>query len=233
MTRLRVIDIETTGGPGSEIVEIGFIDVQMDGADLHIGRAVSQLFRPERGVPPEVMAVHHLTEEDLAPYAVCSREELTRRVWTDPTPNVFVAHNCEFERAFIDRGVTGESPWICTMKAALHVWPDAPKHSNQVLRYWRGHRHDPSLAMPPHRAAPDAYVTAHILADLLKEASVEDLVRWTSEPRRILKLPFGKHRGLAWADAPLDYLEWMSRQEDMDPDVVFYARRELDRRRAG
>ena len=49
---------------------------------------------------------------------------------------------------------------------ALRVWPEAPRHSNQVLRYWRGMRLDHARAMPPHRAGPDAWVTAHILADL-------------------------------------------------------------------
>jgi len=36
-----------------------------------------------------------------------------------------------------------------------------------VLRYWRNLVLDPALAMPPHRAGPDAYVTACLLAELL------------------------------------------------------------------
>ncbi len=43
---------------------------------------------------------------------------------------------------------------------AMHVWPDAPRHSNQVLRYWRNLVLDNALAMLPHRAGPDAWVTA-------------------------------------------------------------------------
>lgn len=35
----------------------------------------------------------------------------------------------------------------------MHVWPDAPRHSNQVLRYWRNLVLDNALAMPPTERA--------------------------------------------------------------------------------
>ena len=84
--------------------------------------------------------------------------------------------------------------------------------------------------MPPHRAGPDAWVTAQVLAELLKAATVEQMIAWTKEPRVLPNIPFGKHRGVVWADAPLDYLQWMVRQSDMDGDVIWNARRELERR---
>src|SRR5690606_9231669 len=114
--------------------------------------------------------------------------------------------------------------------SAKQVWPKAPGHSNQVLRYWRGLKLDPALAHPAHRAGPDAWVSAHILIYLLKEASVVHLLAWTREPRPLERIPFGKHRGRAWAEAPDDYLRWMVGQGDMDADVVAAARQELDRR---
>jgi exodeoxyribonuclease X len=89
------------------------------------------------------------------------------------------------------------------------------------------------LANPAHRAGPDAWVTAHLLIDLLKESTVEQMIQWTREPRRLDKIPFGKHRGSRWAEAPADYLRWMSGLSDMDADVVAAARQELERRAAG
>ncbi len=231
--KLRVIDIETTGsGPGAEIVEIGHVDVLVDGGPAHLAPPQTRLYRPERGVPPEIIAVHHLTPGMLANEPVCSSAEISAFILGDGAPDVLVAHNCDFERGFISDAHTGGLPWICTYKAALRVWPEAPRHSNQVLRYWRNHDLDPALAMPPHRAGPDAWVTAHILTDLLAAAGVEDLVRWTQEPRLLPRIPFGKHRGAAWTDAPADYLQWMVRQNDMDPDTVWNARHELERRAA-
>lgn len=111
----------------------------------------------------------------------------------------------------------------------MHVWPDAPKHGNQVLRYWRGLALDPAFAMPPHRAGPDAWVTAHLLRELLRLTTVEQMIAWSDQPRPIPTLPFGKHRGATWNEVPADYLQWMVGQ-DMDPDVLWHARAELGRR---
>jgi exodeoxyribonuclease X len=234
MMRLRVIDLETTGiePPAAEIIEFGRVDVVMDAAGAQVEPPQAWLYRPLRGITPETMAVHHITEADFRPDTpVCTPENLHAAVWSGPTPTALVAHSCAFERLFVTEATTGPTPWICTYKVAMHVWPDAPRHSNQVLRYWRNLALDPALAMPPHRAGPDAWVTAHLVADLAQFASLEQMVAWTKEPRPMPKLTFGKHRGQTWAQVPIDYLQWMQRQTDMDADTVWHAEQELLRRR--
>ena len=232
--RLRVIDIETTGtAPPAEIVEFGRVDVVDACGTWRVGPPMARLYRPVHGIPPETMAVHHITQEMMGPETpICTDEKLRQDVWAGGAPDVLVAHNCDFERLFIPEAITEALPWICTYKAALRAWPEAPRHSNQVLRYWRALDLDAALAMPPHRAAPDAYVTAHILGELLTVATVEQMVAWTREPKLLPAIPFGKHRGAGWGEPPTDYLEWVSRQGDMDADVVWNARRELARRSA-
>ena len=84
--------------------------------------------------------------------------------------------------------------------------------------------------MPPHRAGPDAWVTANILADLLRFATVQQMIDWTSQPRPMPVLTFGKHKGTGWAEVPTDYLRWMTGQQDMDSDTVWHAQRELAKR---
>jgi exodeoxyribonuclease X len=230
--RLRVIDLETTGtAPPAEIVEFGRTDLVLGGEAAVIERPMARLYRPLNGIPPETMAVHHITMEDFdADTPVCTEERLKQAIWGGAAPDVLVAHNSAFEQQFVTPAVTGDLPWICTYKVALRIWPDAPKHSNQVLRYWRGLKLDEALAMPPHRAGPDAWVTANILADMMAFAAIEDMILWTKEPKLMPVVPFGKHRGTAWTDAPQDYLQWMVRQTDMDEDAIWNARRELDRR---
>jgi len=228
----RVIDIETTGlSPPAEIIEIGRVDVDLEGTTAEIGRPMARLYRPLDGISPETKAVHHITEADFTPDTpVCTGDRMRLAVWGGVTPNALVAHNCEFERSFLPDTITGDLPWICTHKVALRVWPDAPRHSNQVLRYWLGFVLNNDLAMPPHRAGPDAWVTAHILAELAKTISVEQMIDWTREPRQFPTMTFGKHRGTKWSDIPIDYLQWMVRQTDMDADASWCASKELARR---
>ena len=73
-------------------------------------------------------------------------------------------------------------------------------------------------------------MTAHLLADLLKITTVEQMIAWTQEPKPMPNVPFGKHKNVPWTEAPLDYLQWMVRQTDMDQDAVRNAKRELVRR---
>lgn len=136
MTRFRVIDLETTGlAPPAEIIEIGRTDVVATNLGVTVEAPLSMLYRPLNGIPPETMAVHHLTEADFDPNtSVCTPQCLRAALYTGPSVDVFVAHNCAFERQFITAAATGDTPWICTYKVALHLWPDAPKHGNQVLR---------------------------------------------------------------------------------------------------
>ena len=228
---LRVIDIETTGlAPPAEIIEFGRVDVNTNGT-VKIGPPLARLYRPLNGIPPETMAIHHLTETDFKPDTpICTVERLQLAVWGGPKPDALVAHNCDFERSFISSSISKNLPWICTYRVALRVWPEAPLHSNQVLRYWKGLNLDPALAMPPHRAGPDAWVTAYLLAELLQIVSVEEMISWTSQPKQFPSMPFGIHRGRRWRDIPTPYLEWLARQAGMDRDVISCAELELKSR---
>jgi exodeoxyribonuclease X len=229
--RLRVIDIETSGGKPSEIIEIAAVDVVATGEGWIAEPPRSMLLRPREPISFHAMAIHHLTpdhfEADAPP---CCDATLETFILSDGHPDALVAHNASFESQHITTGVTRDLHWICTLKAARKAWPDAPGYSNQVLRYWRGLNLDPVLAMPPHRAGPDAWVTAHILIDLLRTASVEDLLAWSRAPRQLDRIPFGRYRGRDWADAPSDYLSWLVGERDMAEDVVIRAREELAER---
>lgn len=231
--RLRVIDFETTGlEPPAQVVEVGICDLEQCGdGTWEVGEPESWLCGGVDAMPPEVRAVHHISLIDLEGSPPFDRSRLFDGA---PTPSALVAHNYEFEARFLgEHGL----PTICTLKAALRVWPDAPGHSNQVLRYWLEDRGllslDDAQAMPPHRAGPDAYVTAHILKALFAAgATGREMVAWTAEPRIMARLPFGKHKGAAWSAVPADYLAWAMRSE-LDDDFKWNAQREINRRRTG
>lgn len=237
MTVIRTVDIETTGfvPPQAEVIELGAMDVvcQPDGSEARVrGEGYrSWLYQPERPCPPEVMAVHHILPEqtmNCEPFSPVQAEHNMVDVMGG-RPEYYAAHNAEFDQSFLRDFAF---PWICTYKAALRIWPDAPSHSNSVLLYWLGLHDQTDIHQrhPPHRAGPDAYVTAHILAVLLRHASPAQLAAWTLEPRVLPTCPIGEWRGRKWHDVDAGFLSWMIRKP-VEPDLVWNARRELDRRR--
>lgn len=229
MPTIRVFDVETTGLDPAEhrVIEIAAYDYDNDKNEIR--RVGSQLVLPMRDIPSEASAIHHLLDVDLEG-AVPFDEAWA--MFTMDAPKIFAAHNCEFERGFLTVPIGTE--WICTLKCSLRAWPDAPNHSNQVLRYHHGFDKydgfDRHLAAQAHRAEPDAYVTAFLVAKLLAQHSCDDLLTWTKEHKVYPRILFGKHRGAKWTDIPGDYLEWMLKQPTMDEDALYCANLELKRR---
>jgi exodeoxyribonuclease X len=52
----------------------------------------------------------------------------------------------------------------------------------------------------------DAYITAFIFCEILQQVLFEELIIWTTEPVLLPRVMFGKHRGSAWNEVPVDYL---------------------------
>lgn len=230
---IRVIDLETTGftAPEHGVCEIGWNDLHhVPGTGWVIGSGGTMLTDPCRTIPPEASAIHHIILEDVLERP--SFDLVAGRVFRrEPTPPIaYAAHNAKFERQWCTDEITGGVPWICTYKAALRLWPEAPGHSNQTLRYWRNPRGlDRKLASETHRAFPDAYVTAHLLRDMLEMAPVDDLIRWSSEPALQVRCHIGKWRGALWSDVDIGFLHWVA-VRDFDEDVLFTVRHEIERR---
>lgn len=217
----RIVDLETSGTPddqNAEIIEFGKIDIDL--VARKIVKPWSSLVRPRGPIPAVTKAVHHITEDDVAD----APEE--RDVWDMffdglGDGDILVAHNAKFEQFFL----TGASQrWVCTYKIARVVWPDAPTHSNQGLRYWLELPVDRERASPPHRALPDAYVTAHLFVRLLDHKTIDEMIHISKYPALLKIMNFGKHKGMTFEAAPLDYLEWIRDKSDMDEDTKFTAR---------
>ena len=235
---IRVIDMETTGmEPPAEVVEVGYCDLTqaVDGGPWEVGRPVSWLCGVS-AIPPEVRAVHHIGLAEVAGLAPFHPAMLLTGD-AEGSIAAYAAHNYDFERRLLETETLRPVAAICTLKAALRVWPDAPGHSNGVLRYWLEDQGllslDHETAMPPHRAGPDAYVTAHILKALFAAgATGKEMVAWTREPRLLPTCPIGKFRGKPWPEVEGGFLQWMLKQADMEADLKWNANRELLRRAA-
>ncbi len=224
---LRVLDFECSGltPPEAEVCEVGYIDLMRLGDIWGIAGKTHSRLCGVKNMPPQARAVHHISMQELDGAEPFDPAEVIDEEYA------IVAHNADYEKSFM---VGVEARWICSYKCSLRIWPDAPGHSNSVLRYWLEDQGllslDHEKAMPPHRAGPDAYVTAHILLALLKVATVEEMIKWSGEPRLLPGCPIGKFRGKPWAEVEWGFLNWMLRQPDMEEDLKWNARRELDRR---
>jgi exodeoxyribonuclease X len=227
---IRVCDLETTDkAPPGEVIEVGYCDLTHTTDGWSVGEPVSWLCGA-LDIPPETQAVHHISPTDVAGLPTF---DLTSFVEQSTDVACFAAHNAAFEQQWIDCDIP---QFLCTYKAALRVWPDAPGHGNGVLRYWLARQGlislDHEKAMPPHRAGPDAYVTAHVLKALLERATGREMIGWTRQPALLPKCPIGKEwRGKSWSEVDDGFLGWMLRQDDMEEDLRWNAQRELDRRR--
>lgn len=227
MSVIRVIDFETTGLLATdEIIEIGAVDVLVNVGEPVAVVLGADLVRPAKPISIESMAVHHLQEKDLADAAPWA---FVRKAYFSAGVEVYAAHRAAFEGMWATAELRAGAPLICTWKASLRIWPEAPSHSNQGLRYFLGLDLGPQ-AMPPHRAMPDAYVTAHVLIELLKRATIEQMIEWTAEPPILPRCTIGEWRGKPWGDVDKGFLEWCLSKKDMDADIVWNARRELTRR---
>jgi exodeoxyribonuclease X len=232
MTKFRVIDFETTGfkthDTPAQIVEFGFYDI---GINANFGVpfvAYSHRSFVRSSVPCSIgaRATHHITDEEIQSGIPVEHALLKL---SEGAPDYYVAHNAEYEQSFF---TGGQTPWICTYKCALRLWPDAEKHNNQFLRYYLDLPCDPELSAPPHRALPDAYVTSKLLLAILdaadaKSISLDDLVRTSSNPPLPTRINFGQYAGRRWDELPPDYLQWIADKSSLDANTKWAARHYL------
>lgn len=137
-SRVRVIDLETTGNGPFDVCEIGWQDVvRSEGAiwsssDDHGARFVN----PHRPISPETMAVHHIIDEHVA----------DAPLWKTVAPEVLqpadgvvalAAHRAAFEQRYCPLGGV-EAPLGYALGNSLRLWPQLQSFfSNQMLRYQR------------------------------------------------------------------------------------------------
>ncbi len=233
---LRVVDLETTGNSHTDggVVEIGWQDVVLDaeaGWTLR-GGPQAVLVDPANPISAATSAIHHIVDEDVAgaPRWQDVAGDILRAA-PGRAPVALVAHRAAFEQRWCTRALTGGLPWICTWKGALRIWPEAPGHSNQGLRYWRRPAGlDRALGLPAHRAGPDAYVTAFHLRDMLAAASPELLIEWSAQPALLARVPYGRLRGRRFVDLGDEDLAGLAVGERPDGDLAFTVAQERARR---
>jgi exodeoxyribonuclease X len=142
-------------------------------------------------IPPQASAVHHITDLEVM---YCPSFEDRLPYYLDvfhAEVDVFAAHNWRFESQWLGAHLDGR-PAICTYKCALRVWPDAPAHSNQALRYWlRPEGLSPLIAsvalllrrvgFGKHRGEPWSEVPSDYLSWVVGKPDMSEDVKFTAQ----------------------------------------------------
>lgn len=159
--RVAVVDFETTGmGPqqGARATEVAVVV-------LEAGEVVDQfasLMFTGIPVPPFIERLTGISNTLLerAPGAREVMQQVHERTQGCP----MVAHNASFDRSFwvaemLRAGVDASAtPFICTVKLARRLYPQAPNHKLGTLAAWHGLVNNGRA----HRALADALTTAQL-----------------------------------------------------------------------
>ena len=224
-----ILDTETHTLNGLPI-EIAYAPIEIEAGKLSLDR--SKMFDQLYSIGDEkisfaAMAVHHILEADIV-------DQPNFGTFTLPTETVYIiGHNIDYDiRAIQTCGVdTQHIKAICTLALARRVWPDAEAHNISALIYMisKGSEKAREMLKGAHRADADIILTANILMHIVHKLNIQTIEALfeVSEDARIPRsINFGKHRGTAIVDLPSDYVQWLMRQEDLDP----YLRKALELR---
>lgn len=153
-----VFDTETTGmPPGARLVEIGALKVRGG----NIVDRYEQLIYPETPIPPGVIRVHGIEDQDVAeaPTAADALPEFLK--WIGKLP--LVGHNVRFDASMLAVEavrvglVLPENPTLCSLQASRGLLKRRSHSLENLVR---------ELDLPAadhHRALADAQHTLHLL----------------------------------------------------------------------
>lgn len=154
---VRCIEMEATALAAGEVIEVAHYD--FNPATGAITGGWSELCRTTAN-PAETRAIHHIRTSELVDCPRYDRHVIHEAAVRDGVV-AWAAHNTGLEEQFLPNGL----PIVCTYKAGLRAWPDAPgNHGLFALLYHLEDEgvatYDQALAWPAHRALPDAYACA-------------------------------------------------------------------------
>lgn len=176
VTEFVVFDLETTGAkaPPCRITEIGAYRVR----NGQVTDEFQTLVNPEMKIPEFITRLTGISDAMVADAPLFS--EIVHDFLGFIGDSVLVAHNSGFDMRFLNYEIGrifGEyrvaNPCLCTVMLSRRLLPDILNHKLKTVA-----QHYSIDLVNHHRAAADAYATAHIFVNLLlklQEGGVNDL----------------------------------------------------------
>jgi len=228
------LDLETTGLELSDrICSVGFILEDTEKIDCY-----ETLVKPSCKIKTEAMAVHHITNEQVAKASLFSDTELTELLNRHNNDNnILVAHNINFDLEMLAReGFIWQGGIVDTLRCSRHLIEEIDRFSLQYLRYELGIYKSEEvktkalgITLQAHDALSDAFHVQQLYHYLKEMVSEDELMRMSVEPALLKKLNFGKYKSHYIEEVAAQdrgYLEWLL-QQDIDEDLSFSIRHYL------
>lgn len=213
------LDVETTGTEEKDrLCQVAY---------CMNGKCFSENFKPPLPISIDAMSICHITNEmvencppfEKSNFASELKEAISRG-------GIVVAHNAQFDLAFLKKEGIEIPRHICTMKLAYDMDEKAEweKYKLQYLRYKFGLKLNGEIR--PHEALSDVYVLEVLFQEVFaKKYTVEQMLEISSKPILFKKMMFGKHKGKTFkeiARVDLDYLMWFRRSgENLNEDMLY------------
>lgn len=208
-----VFDTETTGTAQAEIIEAAWLRLDSP-TQLAVTQEYEARFKPTQPISLGALATHHILDEELQDCPPTASFSLPTDV------RYIIGHNVDY-----DWEVCGqpEVKRICTLALARRYFPDLDSHSQSALIYYFDRLNAKQRLQQAHSALADVKNCLFILQSMQEAIghpeSWEALWQISEQARIPIIMPFGKHRGEPIANLPVDYQDWLLRQEGLDPYV--------------
>lgn len=213
---LHVFDTESASLEGG-VVEIA-LTVLDDNLDVVF--ETESLIDPERPISPTAMGIHHITDKMVwGKPTLAEWSEITRYPFMSDNL-ILCGHNVAFDIRMCRSILPEQFTALCTLKLARALWPNAPDHKLQTLRYMLG-----LDAGDAHRAMGDVKACVSMLRRIRDDAglTLADMLNIVSQPMSLDTLmPFGKHKGTPLRELPRNYVSWALSPNGLtscDPDL--------------
>lgn len=220
---LIFLDTETTGNmPDDKLCQLCYKIED---------KIVDELYKPDKPISIESMAVHHITEKMVAEKpAFKESPEFKELVNLFAKENsVLIAHNAKFDIGMLEKEGLKVGKSIDTFRVARNLDPEGKiaSYRLQYLRYLLGIE----VEATAHDAKGDVLVLEKLFERLLKkimetenisrETAIDQMIDISSRPVLFKYFNFGKHKNMSIeevAKTDRNYLEWLLKQKKENPE---------------
>lgn len=225
------LDCETTGLEAREdrLIEIAVCLFNFS----EILDSYETLIDPERRIPENTIAIHHITDEMVA--GKPKAKEIMPKVLQMVGNHTIVGHGIGMDIAFIAEECKrakipcniDKNRFFDTLRMA-RLYGESPVNSLQQLR-----KHFNIAEEGAHRAMSDVIVNIEVFKYLSEGfKTAKDLRIRLERPILLKTMPLGKHKGRRFSEIPIEYLRWAV-GKDFDQDLMFSIKTELKNRKKG